>query len=69
MSAEAFDSFRRAVLADPVLQRRLQAPKDWDRFAELAVREASALGLEVGPEDLADARDAGRRAWIERWIA
>lgn len=68
MSAEDFEQFRAAVLADLELQRRLAEIEDWTEFSEAATREAAQLHLTVDQDDVQLARRASRRAWLERWI-
>ncbi|HEX7277469.1 MAG TPA: Nif11-like leader peptide family natural product precursor [Acidimicrobiales bacterium] len=68
MSAEAWAGFRRAVLADPALQRDLLAAPDPEPFCALVVERARGLGWDVEPDDVEAALRTARRAWIERWI-
>lgn len=60
------EAFRELVVADPQLQERLRAEADWPAFAGLAVRLAAERGITLTAEELAAARRATRRAWLER---
>jgi hypothetical protein len=68
VSAEAIDGFRRAVLADPVLQRDLLAVPEPEPFRALVIERARGLGWDVDADDVEEALRAARRAWTERWI-
>ena len=68
MSAEGFEQFRKVVLADPRLQHRLAEIEDWAEFTEVVMRESARLQLAVDGDDVQLARQASRRAWLERWI-
>jgi hypothetical protein len=68
MSADAFDGFRRAVLADPELQRDLLCALNRRDFVALVVSRAQFGGWDVRPDDVEDALRNSRRAWQERWI-
>jgi mannose-6-phosphate isomerase-like protein (cupin superfamily) len=64
----AFERFRSLVLADPALQQGLDEETDPERFVARAVGLGRARGLRFGATEVRRALDAGRRAWIERWI-
>jgi len=68
MPAEDFERFRERVIGSPDLQRDLRDIDDWAEFTSVVAREALALGLVVEPGDIDQARQAARRAWLERWI-
>jgi hypothetical protein len=68
VSAEAWEGFRRAVLASPALQRDLLAAVEAAPFGAVAVRLARDRGFDVGPDDVEAAVRAARRAWTARWI-
>jgi hypothetical protein len=67
-SAGQFEEFRRAVFADPDLQRRLQSISDWPEFVEVSVEAAAGRGITLTDGDLLAARDTSWRSWLERWI-
>jgi hypothetical protein len=68
VSAEAWTGFRKAVLADPALQRELLGVQAPESFCALVVERARELGWDVGPDDVDEALCAARRAWNERWL-
>jgi len=68
MSLPSLDEFRQLVLREPTLQRRLSEPTDLGQFLELVLREGKEHGFDFTPEDLRQALNASRRAWLERWI-
>ena len=68
MPAEDFERFRERVMDSPDLQRELRDIDDWAEFTSVVAREALGLGLVVEPGDIDQARQAARRAWLERWI-
>jgi hypothetical protein len=65
---ERFERFRSLVLADPTLEARLRSLADWPSFIQAAVVVAAEHEIPLVAEDLLTARDAARRAWLERWI-
>jgi hypothetical protein len=65
---EEFARFRRIVLADPALERRLQSISDWPSFVEEAVGAAAERGLALTEADVRAARDEARRSWLQRWV-
>jgi hypothetical protein len=69
VSLENFSSFRRLVLRSPDLQQQLRAETDMFEFPALVVTIGAANGFEFDEHTVQQAINAGRRAWIERWIA
>lgn len=67
-SIDEFARFRRIVLADPALERRLQSIADWRSFVEESVAVAAEHGLALAEADVLAARDRAKRAWLERWV-
>jgi hypothetical protein len=67
-SLEQFARFRELVLADPALERRLQAIPDWQSFVEDAVRAAAERDVRLTESDVVAARDQAKRSWLERWV-
>jgi len=67
-SLQPFARFRRIVLADPVLERRLQSIADWPSFVEEAVGAAAEHGLALTEADVLAAREEATRSWLERWV-
>jgi predicted ribosomally synthesized peptide with nif11-like leader len=68
MSEPSFDKFRASMLADPELWSKLNDIDDKDEFVRSAVQMAAERGFTVNESDIREAINAGRRAWIERWI-
>jgi hypothetical protein len=67
-SLQPFARFGRIVLADPVLERRLQSIADWPSFVEEAVGAAAEHGLALTEADVLAAREEATRSWLERWV-
>ena len=67
-SPEQFARFCEIVLAEPALERQLQAIPDWPSFVEEAVGAAAERGVALSEADLIAARDRARRSWLERWV-
>jgi hypothetical protein len=63
-----FESFRRAVLADPALQARLRSIPDWPTFVAAAVDAAVDRGIGLTEADILAARAEAWQSWLERWI-
>jgi hypothetical protein len=63
-----FARFRQIVLADPALERRLQAVTDWPSFVEEAIGAAAERGVALTEADVLAARDQAKRSWLERWV-
>jgi EAL domain-containing protein (putative c-di-GMP-specific phosphodiesterase class I) len=68
MSEKTFAQFREMVLDDPRLQARLRGIADRGEFVTAVVAVANEAGCEIAVEDVEKEINAGRRAWIERWI-
>jgi hypothetical protein len=68
VSAEAWEGFRRAVLASPALQRELLSVEEPNAFCALVVGLARGAGWDVELDDVQGAMHAARRSWVERWI-
>jgi predicted ribosomally synthesized peptide with nif11-like leader len=68
MTHATFDEFRRAVLADQSLQEKLRDIPDSAIFVEQTLVLGQALGYTFTADDIKNAMQASRRAWIERWI-
>jgi hypothetical protein len=67
-SLERFAHFRRIVLADPALERRLRSIPDWPSFVGESIAAAAEHGVTLMPSDLLAARDHAKRSWLERWV-
>ncbi len=67
-SPEQFARFCRIVLADPALERRLQAITDWPSFVDAALGAAAEHGLALTEADVLAARKRATRSWLERWV-
>jgi len=67
-SNDRFERLREAVLADPALQARLRSLRDWPAFVAETLDAATERGLRLTSEDIEAARNASRRAWLERWV-
>jgi len=68
MSEKAFAQFREMVLDDERLQARLRDIMERSEFITTVVAAAGEAGYEITAEDVEFQMNAGRRAWIERWI-
>lgn len=68
MNEGGLEAFRQAVYADSALGERLWEPIDRAAFVEIVLREAQARGYDIDRRELEEAMQAGRRAWIERWL-
>lgn len=60
--------FRKYVLTDRQLQEKLREMTDMKEFISLVVRSGNESGFEFTDEEVKEAMNAGRRAWIERGI-
>jgi hypothetical protein len=63
----ALDALRARVWSDPDLAARLAAIPDAQLAGEVEI-VARAMGLVIGPDEIARAIDASRGAWLLRWI-
>ena len=68
MSKTVFEEFRAKVLADSSLRDELQNINERDEFVQRVVKLATEKGFELSVDNVENAMNAGRRAWIERWI-
>ena len=68
MSQEGFEEFRRLVLGDPALQRRLWGEVERESFVQMVVREGAERGFRFTAGEVEAAMREGRRAWLERWV-
>lgn len=68
MAKENLEKFRQLVLEDLSLQEKLRDIKDREAFVALTVRLGEERGCVFYGEDVEDALDASRRAWLERWL-
>jgi hypothetical protein len=67
-SFDQFARFRKIVLADPALERRLRLIQDWPSFVEESVGAAAEHGLALTEADVLAAREQAKRTWLERWV-
>ena len=67
MSQEDLNTLRARVYEDAALARRLRAIEPAS-FVAGVTQVAAELGLDVTSDDLKDAVEGGRRAWMMRWI-
>jgi len=67
-SPEELERFRRAVLGDLRLQRRLRQTADMESFVRLVVTVSRKLGYRFTAADVEDALRASHLTWIGRWI-
>jgi hypothetical protein len=63
-----FQRFRQLVLDDPTLQAPLRQTADQEEFVAEVLRLGRERGFGFSRQDVSDAVNAARRAWIERWI-
>ena len=68
--AGSFPDFYALVLSDADLQSELQglSQANPDGFADAVVAAGSARGFAFGSDEVEQALNVYRRAWIERWI-
>jgi hypothetical protein len=67
MSSEEFEKFRTLVLQDEALQKILREAHP-DEFVSAVIETGKQNGFLFSAQDVEDAMQANRRAWIERWI-
>jgi EAL domain-containing protein (putative c-di-GMP-specific phosphodiesterase class I) len=67
MPSEEFEKFRTLVLRDMSLQKMLNEAGDRE-FVSTVVETGKQNGFLFSAEDVEEAMQANRRAWIERWI-
>ena len=68
VASEAFERFRRLVLAEPELQAELRSIPDWPAFVNAAREAAARHGIELSDQAVTAARKESVRAWRERWV-
>jgi hypothetical protein len=68
MAQADLEKFRRLVLADAELQAQLWQTREREAFINLVVRLGAAHDCHFTPAEVQAALDAGRRAWLERWL-
>jgi hypothetical protein len=68
MSQENFERFRNLVLEDASLQQKLRGPAEYADFIELVTKVGNECGYDFTKDEVVFAYNAGRRAWIERWL-
>lgn len=68
MSQEALTQFIQLVFSDALLQEQLREITDINDFIERVVRLGKEYDLEFTANDVDDALQAARRAWIEKGI-
>lgn len=64
----ALEEFRRLVLEDFALQEELRAQTDRAQFIARVVALGRQHGCVFAADDVANALQASRREWNERWI-
>jgi len=62
------EQYRRLVLDDPALQAELDVVEDSQQLAELAARQASEHGIELGPAEVLQALQRARQSWLLRML-
>ena len=67
-TGDAFICFRELVMTDLALQDQLWAASEREVFVTLAVALGESRGCVFTAEDVRQALQEGRRAWIERWL-
>ena len=68
MSIQNLDQFRELVLREPSLQARLSEPLELNRFLDLVREAGGTRGFDFTVEEVQQALNGARRAWLERWI-
>lgn len=63
-----FEAFQKYVLDTPALQEKLRDIADWRTFVDHVLALGAENGFSFTVDDLTQALQASRRAWIERWI-
>lgn len=65
---EDLEKLRQIVFRDEALQNDLQAISDREEFIERVLEIGKMRDLNFTEEDILQAMNEQRRAWIERWI-
>jgi predicted ribosomally synthesized peptide with nif11-like leader len=68
MSLEQFEQFRNIVLEDLSLQKQLRAFIGREEFIVRVIESGAERGFQFTAENVMEAMNASRRAWIERWV-
>jgi Nif11 domain len=68
MLSEPLTRFRLLVLQDQSLQNQLRDLDDRDEFIVRAIELGRLHDYDFTEADVNEAMQAGRRAWLERWI-
>lgn len=65
---EDLEKLRQIVFQDAALQTELQAISDREEFVARVLEIGRKSDLKFTEEDVSQAMNEQRRAWIERWI-
>ena len=65
---EDLEKLRAIVFQDEVLQKDLRTISDRDEFVDRVLEIGKNRDLDFTEEDVLQAMNEQRRAWIERWI-
>jgi len=65
---EDLEKLRAIIFRDEALQKDLQAISDREEFIERVLKIGRTRNLNFTEEDVLQAMNDQRRAWIERWI-
>lgn len=68
MSQEALMQFQQIIFDDAKLQAELREITDEQEFIEKVLKLGKERDLELTTEDLSNALQTSRRAWLERWL-
>ena len=68
MPSSSFEQFRQIVFDDGELQSELRDIVVTNEFVARVVEVGAARGFDFSAEDVVQAMNEGRRAWIERGI-
>lgn len=68
MLSADLEKLKSIVLQDRDLQAELKDITDRDEFTIRLIAIAKTNGLLISGEDVLEAINASRRAWVERWI-
>jgi hypothetical protein len=67
-SLNEFEQFREFVLREPLVQARLRQTNDRRSFFQLVTRVGRERGYRFNQEDVEDALNSARKAWLQRWV-
>lgn len=68
MLSTSFEAFRQLVLQDLAIQAKLRNVADREFFITQVVALGQEHGYPFTAEDVVQAMQVNRRAWLERWI-